>query len=75
MGYEGEFKNGKRDGYGTFTNYSGKQHIGYWKKNLRHGLGIEKLDDSITEACWHEGDIEGHGFRDTKCGWYVGYFK
>ena len=37
--YEGEFKNGIKDGEGTFEWPNGKKYIGTWKNNKQHGKG------------------------------------
>lgn len=38
--YEGEFKNGKKDGEGTFEWANGQKYIGSWKNGKQHGIGI-----------------------------------
>ena len=38
--YEGEFKQGKRHGYGVYTNvHDGSTYRGYWEDGMRHGYG------------------------------------
>lgn len=43
--YEGEFKNGKFDGQGTFFFISGEKYIGEWKNGLQEGYGIFTSSD------------------------------
>lgn len=43
--YEGEFKNGKFDGQGTFFFVSGEKYIGEWKNGLQQGYGIFTSSD------------------------------
>ena len=40
--YEGEFKNGLRDGQGKTINPNGNSYEGEWRNNLRHGKGVFK---------------------------------
>jgi hypothetical protein len=46
--YEGDFKNGKKDGEGTFYWPSGQTYIGSWRLGKQHGLGI-MLDPDTSE--------------------------
>ncbi|MCR5205963.1 MAG: transposase [Lachnospiraceae bacterium] len=60
--YEGELMDGKRNGTGTYTNYSGETYVGQWKNNLKHGHGILKLSDgTIYEGEW-ENDLKNGMF-------------
>jgi len=38
--YEGEFKDGLFDGFGTFNYCSGDIYVGYYEKGIRQGQGI-----------------------------------
>jgi hypothetical protein len=38
--YEGDFKNGKKDGEGTFEWPTGIKYIGSWRGGKQHGVGI-----------------------------------
>lgn len=38
--YEGDFKNGKKDGEGTFEWANGNKYIGSWKNNKQNGIGV-----------------------------------
>ncbi|KAG2392479.1 hypothetical protein C9374_012731 [Naegleria lovaniensis] len=76
--YEGEVKNGLRDGYGTYT--SGdllSKYEGYWKQGQRHGKGImyysadEKYEGNFTHNKRH-----GYGVMHYKSGnYYEGEWK
>mgnify|MGYP002352924332 CR=1 FL=1 len=38
--YDGEFKNGKKDGEGTFEWPNGNKYIGSWRNGKQHGMGV-----------------------------------
>ena len=38
--YVGQYRDGVRDGYGTYKFSSGKEYIGEWKNDVKHGIGI-----------------------------------
>lgn len=54
--YEGEFKKGLPNGYGTIIYSDGGKYIGQWKKGLRHGEGKYVIksngQDSIKDGIW-----------------------
>ena len=39
--YEGDFKNGKKDGEGTFEWPNGDRYEGLWNMCLKHGKGTD----------------------------------
>ena len=39
-GYEGEYLNGKKHGWGTFTWPNGELYVGEWKNDQMHGNGL-----------------------------------
>lgn len=43
--YEGEFKNGKFDGKGSFTYADHRKYIGDWKNGIIEGKGIFSWPD------------------------------
>ena len=43
--YIGEWKNGKREGYGKFFYSNGSIYEGYWKNNKKEGFGIFNYND------------------------------
>jgi hypothetical protein len=56
--YEGEFKQGKKNGHGTMTyEKEKKQYIGPWVNNLKHGSGIELnlRSNTYREGEWADG--------------------
>ncbi|KAK1941900.1 Radial spoke head 10 B [Phytophthora citrophthora] len=60
--YEGEFKDGHRDGFGIFTERAtGSTYEGQWMHNARHGTGIltSGSKDFIYDGAWE---------NDTRCG-------
>ena len=42
--YQGEFKDGKANGKGTFLSKDGTLYKGEWKNDLYHGEGIERRE-------------------------------
>ena len=38
--YEGDFKNGKKDGEGTFEWPNGNKYLGSWRNGKQHGIGV-----------------------------------
>jgi hypothetical protein len=56
--YEGEFKEGKRDGKGKNFTSRGEIYIGEWKENSRHGQGIMLSSDGHVSKCiWENGEL------------------
>ena len=43
--YTGEFRNGQREGKGTWTAGPGRSYTGRWRDGLRHGEGTETWSD------------------------------
>ena len=65
--YIGQFKNGKREGYGIMFFPDGGRYEGNWENDLAHGKGIEY---------YINGDrYEGEYFRDEEDGEGVYYYK
>ena len=47
--YEGDFKNGKKDGEGTFEWPNGNKYVGSWRNGKQHGIGVWiAQEDGIT---------------------------
>ena len=46
--YEGEWRDGKRHGYGTATTHSGWRFEGGWRDGNRHGYGTVTLSSGRT---------------------------
>ena len=60
--YEGEYKNGKRNGQGTYYYDSGEKYIGEWKDGLREGKGIFYWDDgTYWEGNFTNNEMNGKG--------------
>ena len=60
--YAGEWKNGKREGYGSEYNESNPVYIGGWKNGLRHGKGSEyNGSNPIYIGEWKNGRRDGTG--------------
>ncbi|CEM15731.1 unnamed protein product [Vitrella brassicaformis CCMP3155] len=67
--YEGEWKDGKRDGKGTEYASSGPQTVkayeGEWKDDKRHGQGksttIDQHGQTVYEGQWADDEMKGDG--------------
>lgn len=60
--YEGEYKNGLRDGTGTYFFKNGHRYIGNWKTGLKHGKGkFHYPDGSSYEGEWCKDLKQGFG--------------
>ena len=66
--YEGEFKKGKKDGMGTYTNYhtgfyfNKYEYVGEFKDGKREGEGTWSLYDGTTYAGeWKHDKFHGRG--------------
>ena len=46
LGYWGEWKNGKRNGFGKYNWEDGQRFEGYWKDDLRSGEGVLYFDNN-----------------------------
>ena len=54
--YVGEFRDGHRNGKGTFWYATGAQYIGEWYKNLKHGKGVFTYEDGTEYSGYFEDD-------------------
>ncbi|NUM34683.1 MAG: hypothetical protein HUU50_09070 [Candidatus Brocadiae bacterium] len=63
--YEGEIKDGKRNGYGIFYYLNGNQYEGEWKDDKRNGYGIEYKHDilNIYQGEWKDDKRNGYGIE------------
>ena len=70
--YEGEFKNGKMHGQGTFTwagEWQGQQYVGELKEGYSHGQGtITYKNGDVYNGEWKEGKRHGQGTRTQRNG-------
>ncbi len=55
--YEGDFKNGKKDGEGNFEWPNGIKYIGSWRQGKQHGIGIlyNPEDGQKRQGEWVQG--------------------
>jgi len=76
--YEGDFINGKFEGYGTYIRDDGLKYIGQWKNGLSHGKGTMYYPDGNIkyEGDWANNKYDGFGKEFQKNGlYYIGQFK
>jgi len=76
--YEGDFINGKFEGYGKFICESGAYYIGQWKNGLSHGKGTMYYSNGNIklEGYWVNNKLEGNGKYISKEGhYYIGHYK
>ena len=58
--YEGEFKDGNRDGYGRMKYANGGIYEGEWKNDCEHGHGRYILAEGRWyEGVWVDGKMDG----------------
>ena len=53
--YEGEYKNGQKEGEGIFTWPDGKVYKGGWQEGKQHGCGEVIFDGVSTKSVWKHG--------------------
>ncbi|XP_067931555.1 alsin-like [Watersipora subatra] len=59
--YVGEWKNGKRHGYGVMDS-QGEKYLGQWCKDMKHGAGLHiTLDDYYMEGNFSNNKLVGQG--------------
>ena len=62
--YEGEFQNGKKEGFGIIIYKNGTRYEGIFKNNKHNGYGkLIQLDGEVFIGDWKEGKINGKGVR------------
>lgn len=60
--YIGDYKNGKKNGWGSFYFADGDRYIGYFKDNMRHGSGTYYWNNGdMYEGEWKNGKRDGEG--------------
>jgi len=60
--YEGELKDGKRNGRGIYIYPDGSRYTGEWRNGQKHGWGIYKwTNGNQYEGEWANGDRHGSG--------------
>jgi hypothetical protein len=56
--YQGEFRNGKLDGWGAWFYPNGDRYVGAFRENLKHGKGtLYREDGSKVAGIWEEGEF------------------
>ena len=62
--YEGEFQNGKKEGFGIIIYKNGTRYEGIFKNNKHNGYGkLIQLDGEVFIGDWKDGKINGKGVR------------
>nr|KJB40956.1 hypothetical protein B456_007G084700 [Gossypium raimondii] len=75
--YEGDWVDGKYDGYGVETWARGSRYRGQYKQGLRHGFGVYRFyTGDVYAGEWSNGQGHGCGIHTCEDGSrYVGEFK
>ena len=59
--YEGQFRNGKREGKGIYYFNNGNRYEGYFKNDIREGKGVLYFDGNEYEGDFRYDEKEGKG--------------
>lgn len=75
--YEGDWVDGKYDGYGVETWARGSRYRGQYRQGLRHGFGVYRFyTGDVYAGEWSNGQSHGCGIHTCEDGSrYVGEFK
>ncbi|XWS77354.1 hypothetical protein CRYUN_Cryun01aG0254000 [Craigia yunnanensis] len=75
--YEGDWVDGKYDGYGVETWARGSRYRGQYRQGLRHGFGVYRFyTGDVFAGEWSNGQSHGCGIHTCEDGSrYVGEFK
>ncbi|KAK9749126.1 hypothetical protein RND81_02G104300 [Saponaria officinalis] len=75
--YEGDWVDGKYDGYGLETWLRGSRYRGQYRQGLRHGFGVYRFyTGDVYAGEWSNGQSHGCGIHTCEDGSrYVGEFK
>ncbi|QHO49386.1 hypothetical protein HN51_001309 [Arachis hypogaea] len=75
--YEGDWVDGRYDGYGVETWARGSRYRGMYRQGLRHGVGIYRsYSGDVYAGEWFNGQCHGFGVHTCNDGSkYVGEFK
>ena len=68
--YEGNFENGKRDGYGKYIWNKGKYYEGEWKKGKQNGKGFFYNKERGIHAFWKDGNIINSSSNNSRINAY-----
>lgn len=67
LGYTGTWKNGKRNGVGTYVWEDGQKYIGEWKNDVRHGKGtVFFANGESLSGVWENGKLNGEVVKKGK---------
>ena len=67
--YEGEFRDGKTHGKGTYIWASGARYEGDWRDGKKHGKGTYVFANGTrVVGDWRDGKLEKRCVSDTECG-------
>jgi len=67
LGYSGAWKDGKRNGLGTYIWEDGQKYIGNWKNDVRHGKGtVYFKNGERIEGIWVDGKLNGEVLKKMK---------
>lgn len=72
--YDGEYAQGKRDGFGVFYYKNGDiNYVGEWENNQRSGAGVgyRTSDGSMHIGKWENNSPSGYGARFNKDGTFI----
>uniref|UniRef100_A0A0E0BDW0 Peptidase C14 caspase domain-containing protein n=1 Tax=Oryza glumipatula TaxID=40148 RepID=A0A0E0BDW0_9ORYZ len=75
--YEGDWIDGKYDGYGVETWARGSRYRGQYRQGLRHGHGVYRFyTGDVYAGEWSNGQSHGYGVHTCEDGSrYIGEFK
>lgn len=74
--YEGEVKNGKRNGYGIQVYSTGITYYGHWENDYQNGYGDLDIDDDwYYSGEWKNGLYDGNGYFSFPDFSYEGEWK
>lgn len=60
--YVGDWADGVRNGFGTYTLPDGTTFKGYFKQDLKDGTGtVRRANDAAVDQLWAEGKLVGTG--------------
>lgn len=72
LGYSGDWKDEKRNGFGTYIWEDGQKYVGYWKDNLRHGKGVVYFKNGeFIEGTWVLGKLNGLVIKKDSKGYFL----
>jgi hypothetical protein len=75
--YQGEWRNGKANGFGIFVDTNGSMYEGQWLDDQQHGFGTESWNYNKIKYVgdFNEGKKSGNGQFEFEGGYYEGEFE